>query len=361
MHLPFGFSACTTRADTHTASVRLSHQVEACTAQVFHWEHTRVAEFREPDIHHAHTSSWPHQPFLLSGADSGTQVRTPDGRGRNRIRGAIIAHPCSHARYCHNPHERLGFHSDKEVRMTRSFPTHLSVINRHAPSVEVLLERLVRMNVREQLGLREEDLVRLKNTYPTRPSGAFCFRSLRIRVGEGSRGVANTFRLHARLGFEALGIHVPHRHWRSFLSIPSSGDRVPELHLFSGDQTHHAHVEWIIIDTTPGTCQEPIRRTHRLADELLALMWLYPDFFHEMMASKRIVDFWLMGYAVVFPQAHAPAKTYGVNLSLVDATSESPASYRLGLVGEEDQQAPEVYQDPIIAVPSCIIPAPAVP
>lgn len=153
--------------------------------------------------------------------------------------------------------------------------------NPYQMTVEDQLSALRRANDEEKWGLTEEDFTRLASTAPAWPKGKHAYRSLRIRFGEGSDGVAKTFEAHYARIQHVFG---EGRYWRWELlhsaPVPYEGKPVERLRLLSGNDTHKACAEWIVADLDTHRKRksvEAVRGPQSLADELLVIAWMFPE------------------------------------------------------------------------------------
>ncbi len=139
------------------------------------------------------------------------------------------------------------------------------------------LERLRQVNEEEGWGIPWSTFLALVDTAPVWPLGRLTFRSLRIRFGEGEEGVALTFEAHIKRTEKVFEGHV----WR-WKHLRSGADH---LRLLVGNDTHQPIVEWIVIDLDANRQRESItavRGPLSLADELLAFVWLFPDYIRSI-------------------------------------------------------------------------------
>ncbi len=134
----------------------------------------------------------------------------------------------------------------------------------------------------------EEVYVRLAATAPPWPKGKHAYRSLRIRFGEGSDGVAQTFEAHCSRIRRVFGQNGFWR-WEHLHSgkVPYKGELVERLRLLNGDRTHKAVIEWVIVDLGSHRKRDSVtavRGVKSLADELLVVVWMFPDMI-------RVIDY----------------------------------------------------------------------
>lgn len=143
-------------------------------------------------------------------------------------------------------------------------------------SIEIQLAALRRANDEEGWGIPEEVFEQLTKTAPTWPIGRLAFRSLRVRFGEGDEGVALTFERHAKRIKAVFG-----KSWR----WPNLRSAKQYLRLLVGNNTHHAVVEWIVIDLDTNRERDSItavRGPKSLADELFAFAWMFSDYIRSI-------------------------------------------------------------------------------
>jgi len=135
-------------------------------------------------------------------------------------------------------------------------------------------------------GITEEEYRRLNDSAPPWPKGKSAFRSLRIRFGEGSEGVKQTFERHmAQIKFVFGKDHF--RCWDALRpgKVPCDGKLIEALRLLNGDDTHKTTVEWVIVDL--GTHREresteAVRSVKSLADELFVVAWMFPNMIRDI-------------------------------------------------------------------------------
>ncbi len=146
-------------------------------------------------------------------------------------------------------------------------------------TVDEQLAALRAQNEAGNWGITEDVFFRLADTAPAWPKGKDAFRSLRIRWGEGTEGVYLTFERH----WEAMRrVHPKHWRWELLHSkpMPYQGEDVERLRLLNGNETHHAVVEWVIINDLSANRKRKdvtsVRNAQSLADEGLVLAWLFP-------------------------------------------------------------------------------------
>ena len=171
-------------------------------------------------------------------------------------------------------------------------------------SVELQLTALRRANDEEKWGLTEADFERLASTAPAWPKGRHAYRSFRVRFGEGDEGVAKTFEAHYTRIQHVFG---DGRYWRwerlHSGKVEYGGKPVERLRLLSGNDTHHACVEWIVADLDTHRKRESItavRDSKSLADELLVIAWMFPDMIRASDYDK-LPGLFAGGYEVNLP------------------------------------------------------------
>ncbi len=181
----------------------------------------------------------------------------------------------------------------------------LSKKNPYEMSIELQLTALRRANDEEKWGITEEDLARLASTAPVWPQGKQAYRSLRIRFGEGSEGVQQTFEKHVARIKSVFGESGFWR-WERLHSgkVPYKGKPVEHLRLLNGDHTHKAVVEWVIVDL--GTHRKrdnitAVRGRSSLADELLVVAWMFPDMIRAIDRDK-LPGLFAAGYEFNVPE-----------------------------------------------------------
>lgn len=171
-------------------------------------------------------------------------------------------------------------------------PTLIPLEDRENPYVMTVAEQLeaLRRAIQEEGGvwetITEEDFKRLEATAPEWPKGGDAFRSLRIRFGDGTKGVEQTFEAHykrarrvhdlrPRNGDEAALLCGDARHLRLHRGWN------PIFHLFRPKREYRAVVEWVIIPNLsahrPRKSVNAVRTTRSLADEGLVMIWMFPE------------------------------------------------------------------------------------
>ncbi|OGL67176.1 hypothetical protein A2856_03895 [Candidatus Uhrbacteria bacterium RIFCSPHIGHO2_01_FULL_63_20] len=194
----------------------------------------------------------------------------------------------------------------KAMRKHATFRTDLDDHNPFALTASELLTRLRLANKEEGWGLGEEVFDRLAKTAPEQPKGRLAFLSLRIRLGKGQEGVANTFEAHAERIEKEFGESAFYR-WEH---LRSDKDR---LRLLAGNDTHKSVVEWVTIDLGANRKRksiEAVRGKLSLADEGLAFAWLHPEYVKAIDYDEN-PGFFLAGYELNVPE-HDGRSWYGV-------------------------------------------------
>ncbi len=196
-----------------------------------------------------------------------------------------------------------------------SLTDRLMNANRFEQTVEQTLATLRTQNAVGNWGISDEVFARLLTTAPAWPKGRDAYRSLRIRWGEADEGVALTFERHA----EAIKRAFPgkFRRWGFLFSAntPYKGQDVERLRLLNGNQTHHAIVEWVIINDLSANHSpadaNTVRGPNSLADEGLALAWLFPSRANAI--DYKSLSAWLCaGYELNVPEHGAEDWLYMV-------------------------------------------------
>ncbi|MBI2473761.1 hypothetical protein HYV70_04380 [Candidatus Uhrbacteria bacterium] len=147
--------------------------------------------------------------------------------------------------------------------------------------VEVQLAYLHSANDQENWKIPEETFAHLAQTAPAWPEGRLAFRSFRIRFGEGNEGVEKTFEAHVQRIQNVMGEKFQRWDYRLFEKVPFQDEPVERLRLLNGNTSHHAVVEWIIIDLDANRQRKSItavRGPTSLADELFVFIWLFQDY-----------------------------------------------------------------------------------
>ncbi|MBU0530956.1 hypothetical protein KJ910_00455 [Patescibacteria group bacterium] len=146
--------------------------------------------------------------------------------------------------------------------------------------VEEQLAALRKQNELGNWGITEDVFERLAKSAPEWPEGRDAYRSFRIRFGEGRDGMIQTFEAHV----DAIRrVHDKFWRWEQLLSgaHPHQGEDVERLRLLAGNDTHHAVVEWMIVDDLSANRQRQsitaVRNSSSLADEGLVMAWLFPE------------------------------------------------------------------------------------
>lgn len=149
------------------------------------------------------------------------------------------------------------------------------------------------------LGIGDETFQRLLDTAPGLPDDPHTFVSLRLRLGHGSDGVAETFDAHTKYLQHLFG--GPERFWQWEL-LKSGKDR---LRLLNGDTTHVPTLSWNMLDMNMHRDRksiEVVRGRHSIADEGLVFAWLYPEYVRLIDCTKYPAYF-LAGYEMNVPEA----------------------------------------------------------
>jgi hypothetical protein len=145
--------------------------------------------------------------------------------------------------------------------------------NPYEISVGQKLAALHCANDEEGWGIADEEFIRLSKTVPAVPKGKNVYLSLRIRWGEGSEGVQQTFERHVARIKWVFGEG-------NFWCLDGLHSGKERLRLLNGDHTHKPVVEWVIVDL--GTHRQrdsivAVRGSKSLADELLVVAWMFPE------------------------------------------------------------------------------------
>lgn len=172
-----------------------------------------------------------------------------------------------------------------------------AITNPFALPAETLLERLRQANRTQGWGIKRKDIDALAQTAPALPEGRLAFLSLRIRFGEGQKGVEETANAHIA---EILGVHGECNIWRwDYLRTDKR-----HLRLLAGNETHKPSLEWCVIDLDTHRKRQSItavRGPKSIADEGLALSWLYPEYIRTI-DYKENPGFFLGGYELNIPE-----------------------------------------------------------
>ncbi len=186
----------------------------------------------------------------------------------------------------------------------------LSDKNPYEMTVEQQLSALRRANDEEKWGITEEDFTRLAATAPVWPQGKQACRSLRIRFGEGSKGVQQTFERHVARSKSIFGEggfwRLEHLHSGK---VPYKGKPVERLRLLNGNHTHKACIEWIVVDLDTHRKRKSVtavRGSNSLADELLVIAWMFPDRIRAIDHDK-LPGLFAAGYKVNVPECDGEA------------------------------------------------------
>ncbi|HAU65720.1 TPA: hypothetical protein DCW61_00045 [Candidatus Uhrbacteria bacterium] len=172
-------------------------------------------------------------------------------------------------------------------------------------TVEETLAALRVQNDAGNWGISEDVFERLAQTAPAWPKGRDAYRSLRIRWGECDEGVALTFERHV----EAIKrVHDKLWRWDFLLSgkYIYKGEEVEFLRLLTGNVTHHAIVEWIVIDDLSANRKRKditsVRGSQSLADEGFVLVWLFPNRVHAI-DNNEWLAWYCAGYELNVPES----------------------------------------------------------
>jgi hypothetical protein len=138
------------------------------------------------------------------------------------------------------------------------------------------------------------------------PKGRQAYRSLRIRFGTGSEGVAKTFEAHVSRIKRVSGGEEGFWRWEDLHSgsFPYKGKPVERLRLLVGNDIHKAVVEWIVTDLDTNRKRESVtavRGSNSLADELLVVAWLFPDMIRAIDYGE-LPGLFAAGYEVNVPE-----------------------------------------------------------
>ncbi len=178
-------------------------------------------------------------------------------------------------------------------------------------TVEQQIAALREQNELGNWGIAEDVFERLAESAPEWPGGRDAYRSFRIRFGEGREGMIQTFEAHAAA---IKRVHAKFWRWDLLLSGAHEyqGEDVERLRLLAGNDTHHAVVEWIIIDDLSANRQREsitaVRSNSSLADEGLVMVWLFPERVQAMDYDKWSAWF-CAGYESNIPE-HRASWTY---------------------------------------------------
>lgn len=173
-------------------------------------------------------------------------------------------------------------------------------------SIPEILVRFRKANEQEGWGFGEEIFAHLAATVPAWPKGRDTFLSLRVRWGEGRDGVIETFERHSARIRNVFGEEKFWR-WEYLLSgeHPYKGELVDRLKLHAGNGTHYTVVEWVIVDLAANRERESViavRGSASLADEGLAIAWLYPERVQAIEYDKYSAWF-CAGYELDVPES----------------------------------------------------------
>jgi hypothetical protein len=222
---------------------------------------------------------------------------------------------------------------------------------RYRLSPQRTAERLLLANREERWGFAEKEIVRFCADAPGWPEGLWCLRVPRVRLGRGSRGVARTFETHAARALRAFGDEGGGEAWRRLLKLPPDVGGRQELHLFAGDETHERGLSWCMMDCRPYGRTLVARDKGFVADELLVLAWLFPHFLREAFASRFILEYVALGYAVLDGTGRARGtrpRVGAVCLTLADRPGGNP-TLELGVAWDADG-----FDDDRVSIPRII-------
>jgi hypothetical protein len=185
------------------------------------------------------------------------------------------------------------------VVMVLGFMLNLNkfIMNPFQMTAEDQIDALRRANDEEKWGITEDDFARLATSVRDWPLGRYVYRSFRIRFGEGSEGVQQTFEAHvARIKnvFTEKGI----RRWDNLHS------GMERLRLLNGNHTHKPVVEWVVVNLDSHRTRDSVaavRGPKSLADELLVIAWLFPDMIRAIDHDK-LPGLIAAGYEVNVPE-----------------------------------------------------------
>lgn len=175
------------------------------------------------------------------------------------------------------------------------------------PFEQTVQEQIAALRKQNELGnwgIAEDVFTRLLETAPSWPKGKDAYRSFRIRFGEGDEGVALTFERHASA---MKRVHAKYWRWELLHSkpMPYEGEDLERLRLLAGNATHHAVVEWVVInDLSANRKRESITDvcdSKSLADEGFVLAWLNPKRV-QAIDYKEWCAFFLGGYEANVPE-----------------------------------------------------------
>lgn len=163
-------------------------------------------------------------------------------------------------------------------------------------TVEETLNRLRKANEEQGWGITEEVFKHLAETAPALPEGRLSFRSLRIRFGNGQKGVEQTFEAHTA----RIKATFDPKFWRWGYLRPDK----KHLRLLNGNETHTSTIEWCVIDLDANRKRQSItavRGPDSLADEGLVFTWLFPEYVRTI-DYKGNPAFFLAGYELNVPE-----------------------------------------------------------
>jgi len=154
-------------------------------------------------------------------------------------------------------------------------------------SAEETLDRLRRANDDGGWGIGEDVISALADSAPDWPEGRLAFRSLRIRFGAGSEGVALTFERHAAC-IERIECNerINRNGVPNFFRGPKLRTDGGRLQLLDKNDIHQPAVEWVIIDLEAdrgrGSVGSEVGQMSSLADEGLAFSWLFREYLRSI-------------------------------------------------------------------------------
>ena len=163
-------------------------------------------------------------------------------------------------------------------------------LNSFRISVEETLRRLRQANEKEGWSIEESVFKKLAETAPEWPEGKLAFRSLRVRFGFGTKGVAETFEAHAGRIKSVFGS----KFWWS----ESLRSDKKHLRLLAGDKTHKPVIEWVTLGLNANRKRSSItavRGPNSLADEGLVFSWMFPEYVQAIDYGDNPA-FFLAGY-----------------------------------------------------------------
>lgn len=191
--------------------------------------------------------------------------------------------------------------------------------NPYECSVQKQISLLKQTNIREGWKIPPDEFDRLAAAAPSWPQGKYCFRSIRHRTGRGQRGVRRTLERHLDVLARQYGaLDKELASWLDALHLNEEDAACARLTLANSDRAHQACLEWVVIDAAAYARPSVSRGPSHLADELLALAWMFPAFFQEA-HHHGITEFVALGYRVM----GLPSGTAAIALTLTGSTPES--------------------------------------